>query len=88
MAISLIGKIVITVITLAVIGGMTATIILLVNHESDIVDQITPHPVTTTEAGPTEPSLPTDMPYEVGVGIADMTGPCVEITFVSMTTRI
>lgn len=80
MAISLTGKIVITVLVLAVIGGMTATIVLIVNDSSDI-DTPTTTPETTTE-GVTEPVE--DMPYQVGVGIADMTGPCAEITFVSI----
>ncbi|XP_026314778.1 neutral ceramidase-like [Hyposmocoma kahamanoa] len=81
MAISLTGKIVITITVLAVIGGLTATIILLVN-DSDDDDTTTEGPTTesTTTSDPVT-DLPEDMLYEVGVGIADMTGPCVEINF-------
>ncbi|KAM3963775.1 neutral ceramidase [Aphomia sociella] len=75
MAISLTGKIVITFVTLAVIGGMAAVIVVLVNQESGTSSEDTTSSTTTAA-----PDLE-DIPYEVGVGIADMTGPCVEITF-------
>ncbi|XP_059055517.1 neutral ceramidase-like [Achroia grisella] len=70
MAISLTGKIVTTIVTLAVIGGMIALIVILVTDDNDV-----DVPSTTTTAAP-DGTL-----YEVGVGIADMTGPCVEVTF-------
>ncbi|XP_072938812.1 neutral ceramidase-like [Epargyreus clarus] len=81
MGMTLLGKVVTLVILLGVIGGMTAVIILVVNDASE--DKITPTPsppdATTDE---TETSTGgRSLPYEVGVGIADMTGPCVEITF-------
>lgn len=84
MAISLTGKIVITITVLAVIGGLTATIILLVNDGDD--DNTTTEGTTTESTTTSDPvtDLPEDMLYEVGVGIADMTGPCVEINFVSI----
>ncbi|KAJ8730528.1 hypothetical protein PYW08_001941 [Mythimna loreyi] len=78
MALSLTGKLVIGVVVLAVIGGLTATIVLLVREgEDNEATPTTPLP-STTGAPTTEES---DLPYRVGVGIADMTGPCVEITF-------
>ncbi|CAH2108642.1 unnamed protein product [Euphydryas editha] len=74
MAISLTGKLVITFVTLAVIGGMTALIVLVVNESSE--EPVTTPTTTSTQAPPTDPDV-----LHVGVGIADMTGPCVEITF-------
>lgn len=82
MAISLTGKIVIGVVVLAVIGGLTATIILIVNDDDDYTTTTTVAPTTTTTESPEVTDPPEDM-YRVGVGIADMTGPCVEINFVS-----
>ncbi|KAI8422810.1 hypothetical protein MSG28_006555 [Choristoneura fumiferana] len=85
MAVSLLGKLIITVVTLGVIGGMTATIYLVVTDEASNYDEMTtaaPDP-TTEDPGP-DPPAPgpdTDLLYNVGIGIADMTGPCVEITF-------
>ncbi|XP_053612320.1 neutral ceramidase-like [Plodia interpunctella] len=74
--VSLVGKIVITVVTLAVIAGMTAVIVTLVRKENDVGTTTT----SPTTQGTTEPVYE-DMLYDVGVGIADMTGPCVEIVF-------
>lgn len=80
MAISLTGKLVILFISLAVIGGMTAVIVLVVN------DSVT----TDDDNLSTSTAAPTVAPegYQVGVGIGDMTGPCVEITFVSTFANI
>ncbi|CAH0714658.1 unnamed protein product, partial [Brenthis ino] len=74
MAITVTGKIVMILVSLAVIGGMTAVILLVINDQ-----YAKDEPVTTT----TQPPLTLDsaLPYQVGVGIADMTGPCVEIHF-------
>lgn len=88
MAVSLLGKLIITAVTLGVIGGMTATIYLVVTDDetSNYDEMTTGAPVATTEDPGTDPPSPgpaTDVLYNVGVGIADMTGPCVEITFVS-----
>lgn len=85
MAISLVGKLVITVVCLAVAGGMTATIVLVVNDSTNETQQEQPVTGGTTEY-PVEPIDSTELLYEVGVGIADMTGPCVEIAFVSTKT--
>lgn len=94
MALTLTVKLLIGALTLAVIGAITATIVIVV--QDDDSPTTTEYPDTdgidlTTVQGPegentpeaTEPNVPAFMPYEVGVGIADMTGPCVEITFVS-----
>ncbi|KOB79229.1 putative ceramidase, partial [Operophtera brumata] len=88
MAIPLVGKLVITAVCLAVAGGMTATIILVINDnnarsENTPVESepITEGSVTTDPDNPVGPIDDTDNLYEVGVGIADMTGPCVEIAF-------
>ncbi|KAJ2950251.1 hypothetical protein O0L34_g11613 [Tuta absoluta] len=89
MAISTTGKILILIVALAVGGGITATIILVLRKDVEFPPTTTKAPITegpTTEGpaeGPPEGSTedPTGMPYEVGVGISDMTGPCVEITF-------
>lgn len=78
MAISLLAKLLITGVSLGVIAGMSVTIYFVVTDEGPIYD------ITTTEGtdeSPTTPEIPTELLYEVGVGIADMTGPCVEITF-------
>lgn len=77
MTISLTGKLVILFVSLAVIGGMTAVIVLVVNDSVVIDDDV---PSTTTQA----PTVVPEGGYQVGVGIADMTGPCAEITFVSI----
>ncbi|XP_026489460.2 neutral ceramidase-like [Vanessa tameamea] len=74
MAIPLTGKLVMIFITLAVIGGLTAVIVLLVNDTTEETEI----PTTTTS---TTPDPDPGFLYQVGVGIADMTGPCVEITF-------
>ncbi|XP_060803646.1 neutral ceramidase [Amyelois transitella] len=75
MAIPLVGKIVILAVTLGVIGGMTAVIVVLVSEEESTV------PTTSAPTqGTTEPVYQ-DALYHVGVGIADMTGPCVEVVF-------
>ncbi|XP_045447519.1 neutral ceramidase-like [Melitaea cinxia] len=74
MAISLTGKLVITFVTLAVIGGLTAVIVLLVTEVDE--EPVTVPTTTSTQAPPIDPDA-----LHVGVGIADMTGPCVEITF-------
>lgn len=76
MAISLTGKFVIAFVTLAVIGGLTAVIVLLVTESDE--EPVTVPTTTSTQAPPIDPDA-----LHVGVGIADMTGPCVEITFVS-----
>ncbi|VVD05077.1 unnamed protein product [Leptidea sinapis] len=75
MAIPLFGKAAIALITLGVIAGLTTVIVLLVNSDDDSTHDYT----TTTMAPPTSDNL--ELPYQVGVGIADMTGPCVEVTF-------
>ncbi|CAG9785828.1 unnamed protein product [Diatraea saccharalis] len=72
MAISLTGKIVITVVVLGVLGGMATLIYFLVTDNAE-VPTVPPTTVVPSEDG--------NMRYRVGVGIADMTGPCVEITF-------
>ncbi|XP_028030861.1 neutral ceramidase-like [Bombyx mandarina] len=74
MALSFVGNVVITVIVLGVISGTSATFSLknkdnTDDHEDEQAKQF---PRSEPEA---------DSSYEVGVGIADMTGPCVEITF-------
>ncbi|XP_041984570.1 neutral ceramidase-like [Aricia agestis] len=74
--IPLTGKIVIALLVLGVTGGMVTTIVLLVNYESDGGD--INNSVTSSTASPNRDP---DLLYDVGVGIADMTGPCVEITF-------
>ncbi|XP_038214636.1 neutral ceramidase-like [Zerene cesonia] len=76
MAIPIIGKVVMVALVLWVVGGMTAVIILVIND--DTTDSTTtPNPITvpqtTSDYGPDY--------FQVGVGIADMTGPCVEINF-------
>ncbi|XP_049868475.1 neutral ceramidase-like [Pectinophora gossypiella] len=86
MAVSLLGKIIITIVVLGVIAGMTVTIVLIVNDDNngDPVEGTTEGTQGTDEDGGipgTTPSPGDHMPYEVGVGIADMTGPCAEITF-------
>ncbi|CAK1600598.1 unnamed protein product [Parnassius mnemosyne] len=106
MAISLTGKIVIPVVTIAVVGAMTALIVIVINNEDTITTEdttptaTTPTTIdfttinTTTDFLSTEPEFLTteapidnvtidtsDIIYQVGVGIADMTGPCVEINF-------
>ncbi|CAH0406788.1 unnamed protein product [Chilo suppressalis] len=73
MAISVTGKIVITVVVLGVLAGMSTLIYFLV---TDAAEEVVPVP--TTEPPGVEDS---DMRYRVGVGIADTTGPCVEIAF-------
>lgn len=78
MPFTLTAKVVIGVVVLGVIGGMTATIVLLVN-DGDDYEATTANPAATTTNAPTTEE--SDLPYRVGVGIADMTGPCVEITF-------
>ncbi|CAH2241582.1 jg3918 [Pararge aegeria aegeria] len=75
MGISLTGKIVIILLCLGVIAGMTTMIVFYVQDQNEITTT-TSSTTTTTTVAP-EP----DTPYRVGVGIADMTGPCVEITF-------
>lgn len=74
MAISLTGKLVITFVALAVAAGMTTMIVFLLKEEDSET------PVTTTPTPGPEPV----QEYQVGVGIADITGPCAEITFVSI----
>ncbi|CAH0581612.1 unnamed protein product [Chrysodeixis includens] len=93
MAFTLVAKVVTTLVVLAVIGGMTATIILVVNDANDSGPETTTATSPTDATDPTSPASPTEGPettpgivddsvlYEVGVGIADMTGPCVEINF-------
>ncbi|OWR41276.1 neutral ceramidase isoform 1 [Danaus plexippus plexippus] len=71
MAISLTGKLVITFVALAVAAGMTTMIVFLLKEEDSET------PVTTTPTPGPEPV----QEYQVGVGIADITGPCAEITF-------
>ncbi|KAH9639963.1 hypothetical protein HF086_008058 [Spodoptera exigua] len=79
MACTLVGKVVSAVVVLAVIAGMAAVIVLTVNENNDSnkssnsSEAETSRPITTERES--------DLPYRVGVGIADMTGPCVEITF-------
>ncbi|CAH1646438.1 unnamed protein product [Spodoptera littoralis] len=82
---TLVGKVVSGVVTLGVIAGLTAVIVLTVN-EANSKESTTELPPPSSAA--TSPSTPgsnketeSDLPYRVGVGIADMTGPCVEITF-------
>lgn len=82
MAISLLGKIVILVVSLLVIGGLT-TVIVFVVQDATAVDDSNGYSTTSTEPPGPGPPGPGDALYEVGVGIADMTGPCVEIAFVS-----
>lgn len=77
MAISMRGKIVITVVVLAVVGRLTATNILKDNNEFTTGDVPTTTSMVVVNA-------PEDMLYKVGVGIADVTGPCVEINLVSI----
>ncbi|XP_045768235.1 neutral ceramidase-like [Maniola jurtina] len=76
MSISLTGKIVMIVICLGVIAGMTTMIVFYVEEQNSITTT-----TTSTTMASTEPDETPDTPYQVGVGIADMTGPCVEITF-------
>ncbi|CAK1540768.1 unnamed protein product [Leptosia nina] len=75
MAIPLLGKVVMVAITLAVIGGLTAVIILFVNDSAKDDDGAITEPPTTPEV-PRDPNV-----LYSGVGIADMTGPCVQINF-------
>lgn len=84
MVLTLTAKLVISAVTLAVIGGMTATIVLVVQDAQES-QPTTPGYTDTTDSTDTtgQTTEPLNLPYEVGVGIADMTGPCVEITFVS-----
>lgn len=82
MAILLKGKIVKTIVVLAVIGRLTATNISI---DKDSIEYTTTESPTTTLDGTTvvvDP--PEDMLYKVGVGIADVTGPCVEINLVNI----
>ncbi|XP_022119315.2 neutral ceramidase [Pieris rapae] len=74
MAIPILGKVVMLAITLGVIAGLTAVIILVVNDAAEKDD-------VTTTTSTTEPPRDPDTLYDVGVGIADMTGPCVQINF-------
>ena len=82
MPMALSAKLAIGAVVLAVAAGLTTVIVLVVNNGDDNgpdfppPGQTTPIPVSTTEES--------DLPYRVGVGIADMTGPCVDITFVSI----
>ncbi|XP_023951474.2 neutral ceramidase-like [Bicyclus anynana] len=78
MTISLVGKLVMIVLCLGVIGGMTALIVIYIQDINDNVTTTT-STSTTTAAPTTDPSV--NDQFHVGVGIADMTGPCVEITF-------
>ncbi|KAG6451902.1 hypothetical protein O3G_MSEX007390 [Manduca sexta] len=71
MVVSLTGKAIIAVVILGVVGGMSVTIALIVMDNNK-----TQEPPPTTTAAPEN-----DILYQVGVGIADMTGPCVEINF-------
>jgi hypothetical protein len=80
MTIPIIGKVVITTITLAVAAGMATVIYFIVTDEGPDIPVVTPDPITTTT------EEPGDTEYRVGVGIADMTGPCAEIAFVSILT--
>ncbi|CAG9129099.1 unnamed protein product [Plutella xylostella] len=81
MALTVTVKILIVVGVLAVAAGITTTV-LLVNRDSgaDDVTDTTADPGTTTEET-TEGGPSVVLPYNVGVGIADMTGPCTEINF-------
>ncbi|XP_026733209.1 neutral ceramidase-like isoform X2 [Trichoplusia ni] len=87
MAFTLVGKIVTAVVVLAVIGGMTATIVLVVNDSSSDSETTTAatdttSPTDATSAAPSTTEIVDEsILYRVGVGIADMTGPCVEINF-------
>ncbi|XP_050561730.1 neutral ceramidase-like [Spodoptera frugiperda] len=82
MPFTLVGKVVTGVVALGVIAGLTTVIVLTVN-ESNGKESTTESPTTTTPSSttPTSTTEGSDLPYRVGVGIADMTGPCVEITF-------
>lgn len=73
MVIPLIGKVVMIVVVLAVAAGLTTVIVLVVNDANQESDG--------AEGTSTTTSSPADEGYQVGVGIADMTGPCVEIAF-------
>lgn len=84
MALSITAKLIITVVVLGVIGGMTATIVLLLTEEDQAYDSTTSTTSTPTTLVSTTDVGGEDLPYRVGVGIADMTGPCVDITFVSI----
>ncbi|XP_063822803.1 neutral ceramidase-like [Ostrinia nubilalis] len=77
MAIPLIGKIVIVFLCLAVAGGLSTVIYFVVTADSDDVTTEQQEATTTPDPGAED----TSYLYDVGVGIADMTGPCVEITF-------
>nr|XP_049696642.1 neutral ceramidase [Helicoverpa armigera] len=81
MALSITAKLIISVVVLGVIGGMTATIVLLVTEEDQAYDITTSTTSTPTTLVSTTDVGGEDLPYRVGVGIADMTGPCVDITF-------
>ncbi|XP_075974335.1 neutral ceramidase-like [Anticarsia gemmatalis] len=75
MAITLVGKIVITVLTLAVAAGLTTVIVFVVNDANE-------HDSPPDDSGSSTTAGPILNPgYQVGVGIADITGPCVEIAF-------
>ncbi|XP_052755073.1 neutral ceramidase-like [Galleria mellonella] len=74
--VSLTTKLLLAVVALAVVGGVIAVIVVFVDQESDADTDGVASSTSTTEA----PDLD-GIVYEVGVGIADMTGPCVEVTF-------
>lgn len=89
MAINLLGKVVIPTVSLCVVAAMTVVIVLVVQdaYASDSNGNFPESNSTDTETYPT-PDNPDPLEnlsalYEVGVGTADMTGPCVEIAFVS-----
>ncbi|KAL4710666.1 hypothetical protein ACJJTC_003302 [Scirpophaga incertulas] len=81
MAISLTGKIIISVVTVAALAGLGVGLYFIVN-DNEIAEEVTTTTdspeVTTTNAESEDVGGTT---YRVGVGIADMTGPCTEIAF-------
>ncbi|CAH2077088.1 unnamed protein product, partial [Iphiclides podalirius] len=83
------GKIIIPIVVLGVVGGMTALIVVMVNESDDSTTTEGPTSTTAYTTTTTFPDITTttdapndrEMIYEAGVGIADMTGPCVEFNF-------